>query len=62
MKTEGTKTAERASPPPDAGEMVPPPIEVHDMTVAYHRKPVLWDIDLVIPEGKLVGITRSAPT
>lgn len=26
------------------------------MTVAYHRKPVLWDIDLVVPEGKLVGI------
>ena len=34
----------------------PPPIEVHDMTVAYHRKPVLWDIDLEFPEGKLVGI------
>ena len=30
--------------------------EVHDMTVAYHRRPVLWDIDLTIPEGKLVGI------
>jgi manganese/zinc/iron transport system ATP- binding protein len=26
------------------------------MTVAYHRKPVLWDIDLTVPEGKLVGI------
>ncbi len=26
------------------------------MTVAYHRKPVLWDIDLEVPEGKLVGI------
>jgi manganese/zinc/iron transport system ATP- binding protein len=31
-------------------------LEIHDMTVAYHRKPVLWDIDLVVPEGKLVGI------
>jgi len=30
--------------------------EIHDMTVAYHRRPVLWDIDLEIPEGKLVGI------
>lgn len=30
--------------------------EVHDMTVAYQRRPVLWDIDLSIPEGKLVGI------
>jgi manganese/zinc/iron transport system ATP- binding protein len=33
-----------------------PALEIHDMTVAYHRKPVLWDIDLEIPEGKLVGI------
>jgi len=31
-------------------------LEVHDMTVAYHRRPVLWDVDFVIPEGKLVGI------
>lgn len=30
--------------------------EIHDMTVAYNRRPVLWDIDLEIPEGKLVGI------
>jgi manganese/zinc/iron transport system ATP- binding protein len=34
----------------------PPALEIHDMTVAYHRKPVLWDVDLVVPEGKLVGI------
>jgi manganese/zinc/iron transport system ATP- binding protein len=32
------------------------PLSVHDMTVAYHRKPVLWDIDFDIPQGKLVGI------
>lgn len=31
-------------------------LEIHDMTVAYRRKPVLWDIDLEIPEGQLVGI------
>src|SRR5437870_13783594 len=36
--------------------MPAPPLEIHDMTVAYHRKPVLWDIDLVVPEGKLIGI------
>jgi len=36
--------------------MPAPPLEIHDMTVAYHRKPVLWDIDLVAPEGKLIGI------
>lgn len=32
------------------------PLAIDDLTVAYHRKPVLWDIDLDIPEGKLVGI------
>ncbi len=32
------------------------PLAIHDLTVAYHRKPVLWDIDLDIPEGKLVGV------
>ncbi len=26
-------------------------IEVEDMTVAYHIKPVLWDIDLKVPKG-----------
>ena len=30
--------------------------EIHDMTVAYYRRPVLWDVDLTVPEGKLVGI------
>ena len=33
-----------------------PAIQIHDMTIAYHKKPVLWDVDLDIPEGKLVGI------
>jgi manganese/zinc/iron transport system ATP- binding protein len=32
------------------------PLVVRDLTVAYHRKPVVWDIDLSIPEGKLVGV------
>ncbi|MEJ2004537.1 MAG: metal ABC transporter ATP-binding protein [Cyclobacteriaceae bacterium] len=31
-------------------------LEVHDLTVAYDRKPVLWDIDMLIPKGKLIGI------
>ena len=31
-------------------------MEVHDLTVAYHKKPVLWGIDLVVPPGKLIGI------
>jgi len=32
------------------------PLEIHDVTVAYHRKPVLWGVDLVIPAGQLIGI------
>ena len=31
-------------------------IEVHDLTVAYDAKPVLWDIDLNIPRGRLMAI------
>lgn len=31
-------------------------IETHNLTVSYHRKPVLWDIDFELPEGKLIGI------
>lgn len=32
------------------------PLEYHDLTVVYHKKPVLWGIDLTVPKGKLVGI------
>ena len=32
------------------------PLEIHDLTVAYRNKPVLWGIDLVAPAGKLIGI------
>ena len=31
-------------------------IEIHDLTIAYDDKPVVWDIDLSIPRGKLVCI------
>lgn len=32
------------------------PLSIHDVTVAYHRKPVLWDIDYDAPKGKLVAV------
>ncbi len=32
------------------------PLEIHDLTAGYHKKPVLWGIDLQVPQGKLVGI------
>ncbi|HYW06248.1 MAG TPA: metal ABC transporter ATP-binding protein [Longimicrobium sp.] len=31
-------------------------IEVNDLTVAYHEKPVLWDVDLRVPRGVLMAI------
>ncbi|MGL4514699.1 MAG: metal ABC transporter ATP-binding protein [Lacipirellulaceae bacterium] len=31
-------------------------LEVHDLTVAYRRRPVLWNVDFLVPEGRLVGI------
>ncbi len=46
----------------EGGETVPPehspasPLSIHDLTVAYHRKPAVWDVDLEMPEGKLVGL------
>jgi len=33
-----------------------PAIEVTDLTVAYGEKPVLWDVDLDVPQGVLMAI------
>ena len=51
MSPAGDAVGERLSDHPSGH-----PLSVHDLTVAYHRKPVLWDVDLDIPDGKLVGI------
>ena len=32
------------------------PLEVTDLTVAYHEKPVLWDVDCTVDEGILLAI------
>ena len=31
-------------------------IEVEDLTVAYQVKPVLWDVDMFVPQGTLMAI------
>ncbi len=31
-------------------------IQINDLTVAYHSKPALWDVDLNVPEGVLMAI------
>jgi manganese/zinc/iron transport system ATP- binding protein len=33
-----------------------PALHIHDLTVAYHKRPVLYGVDAEIPAGKLVGI------
>ncbi|NMH71533.1 metal ABC transporter ATP-binding protein [Bacillus sp. RO2] len=32
------------------------PVKIENLTVAYHRKPVLKEVSFSIPEGKLIGI------
>jgi manganese/zinc/iron transport system ATP- binding protein len=33
-----------------------PLLEIHDLTVTYDKKPVLWNVDLTLPSGALAGI------
>ncbi|MEM6643674.1 MAG: ABC transporter ATP-binding protein [Bacteroidota bacterium] len=33
-----------------------PALEVHDLTVSYDKKPVLWGVDFTVPKGALCGI------
>ncbi len=47
---------ERRVEPDAAGASALPAVEVHDLTVAYRTQPVLWDIDLQLPEGQLIAI------
>ncbi|MEM6454985.1 MAG: metal ABC transporter ATP-binding protein [Acidobacteriota bacterium] len=39
-----------------SGAHARPAIEVHDLTVAYGTQPVLWDLDLCLPSGKLIAV------
>jgi manganese/zinc/iron transport system ATP- binding protein len=42
--------------PPSRGNIDAVPLSVYDLTVAYHRKPVIWDVGFDVPAGALVGI------
>ncbi len=33
-----------------------PVLELHNVSVAYHQKPVLWNIDYTLPGGRLIGV------
>jgi manganese/zinc/iron transport system ATP- binding protein len=57
MKPAANPTAEDvAGAPAPAETAAAPAIEVHDLTVAYRTQPVLWDVDVALPEGKLIAI------
>jgi manganese/zinc/iron transport system ATP- binding protein len=32
------------------------PLSIHSLTVAYHRKPVVWDVEYDAPPGRLIAI------
>jgi manganese/zinc/iron transport system ATP- binding protein len=51
-------TTAQPVPPPDksAGAVADCPLSVRDLTVAYHRKPVIWDVGFDLPLGSLVAI------
>ena len=53
-----TNAKTNTQPPLATGDEHPvdAPLSIHDMTIAYHRKPVLWDIDYDAPDGQLIGI------
>jgi manganese/zinc/iron transport system ATP- binding protein len=47
------------APPPAAAPdlaSTPPVLDIHDVTVAYRHRPVLWDVDLTLTEPHLVGV------
>ncbi|QDV92184.1 High-affinity zinc uptake system ATP-binding protein ZnuC [Phycisphaerae bacterium RAS2] len=50
------KPGRQVSSRADADENRMIAVEVHDVTVAYDRKPVLWDVDLELPAGRLIGV------
>ena len=45
-----------ATHPTERSDGKTPAVEVHDLTVAYANQPVLWDVDLSLPEGRLIAI------
>ncbi len=55
---ENTASIGRTPPPGEMGSLPSGsiPLSVHDLTVAYHRKPVLWDVEFALPPGRLVGV------
>lgn len=56
MTSEVQTETMRSAGPPSRGNIDAVPLSVYDLTVAYHRKPVIWDVGFDVPAGALVGI------
>lgn len=41
---------------PQASSLSTLPLEIHDLTVAYTKRPALYGIDLEVPQGSIVGV------
>jgi len=54
--THDSPECETHEAPAPAAQRPETAIEVHDLTVAYHTQPVLWDVDLELPEGQMIAI------
>ncbi|HEY6563024.1 MAG TPA: ABC transporter ATP-binding protein [Pirellulaceae bacterium] len=52
--SQATPSTISATPQGESMEAIP--LSVFDLTVAYHRRPVLWDVTLQLPAGKLAGV------
>lgn len=53
MNTVSKQPLQLVAEPTDLKSM---PLVIRDLTVAYHRKPVIWEVDLEIPAGALVSV------
>jgi len=55
-KDNAAETSAAGSPSGEASPRGEAPLTARDLTVAYHRKPVIWDVDLEIPRGRLAAV------
>lgn len=44
------------APPLAVHQSSEPAVDIHDLTVAYSERPVLWDIDVTVPRGVLAAV------
>ena len=56
MSQPATSSADPIEPASRSADAQPVPLSIYDLTVAYHNRPVLWDISIDVPPGQLVGI------